>query len=100
MSLFSIFIHVKFDSVCGLIAQVEIMQRKVFQGVPYWVDAAQKIYAYDPKETTGTLWLGTVKDEKVTLREGWQEIYQPKLDEFRGSNTTRPRVAPAAKAKT
>jgi len=73
------------------------MQRKVFQGVPYWVDSSQKIYAYDPKETTGTLWLGTVKDEKVTLRPDWQGIYQPALEQYRGANGTRPRGAAPTK---
>jgi hypothetical protein len=73
------------------------MQRKVFQGVPYWVDSSQKIYAYDPKETTGTLWLGTVKDEKVTLRDDWQSVYQPALVQYRAVNGTRPRVAAPAK---
>ena len=81
----------------GVYSHARIMQRKVFQGVPYWLDSSQKIYAYDPKETTGTLWLGTVKDEKVTLRPDWQAIYQPALEQYRGANGTRPRVAAAAK---
>ena len=73
------------------------MQRKVFQGVPYWIDSAQKVYAYDPKETTGTLWLGTVKDEKVTLRNDWQAVYQPALEQYRSANTQRARVVTPAK---
>jgi hypothetical protein len=69
------------------------MQRKVLQGVPYWVDAQNKIYAYTQNDTT-YLCLGTYspETEKVTLLPNWKELYTQKLMEYRTSAQARARL--------
>lgn len=72
------------------------MQKKIIQGIPFWVDG-QRVYAFENKETQGTLLLGTYnpQTEQVQLREDWKEVYQAKLAEYRSKLQSRPRVPPA-----
>ncbi len=70
------------------------MQKKILQGIPFWVDAQNRIYLFENKETPGTIVLGTYnpQTEKIQLREDWKDVYQPKLDEYRASLQSRARV--------
>ena len=73
------------------------MNRKVIQGIPYWVDTQNRIYAYDPADTTNFLWLGScsVTFETVELRADLESAYSEKLAKFRSSHQPRDRKPPA-----
>ena len=60
-------------------------ERKVIQGVPFWVDNQKRIYAYEGKEATNLLWLGMYNDQtdKVELRPDWEQAYKEKLETYR-----------------
>ena len=70
------------------------MQRKVLQGIPFWLDGQNRIYAYDPQDQTNPLWLGVYdpQTEKVTLREDWRQAYQAKIEAYRTSAQSRSRI--------
>ena len=74
------------------------MLRKVIQGIPFWLDTQNRIYAYDPADQTNPLWLGTYnpQTEKVELREDWRQAYATKIESYRQGAQTRSRVPPAA----
>jgi hypothetical protein len=71
------------------------MQKKeIIQGIPFWVDAQNRVFAFENKETQGTLHLGTYNPQTKTLqlREDWKEVYEPRLQEYRRSLLARARV--------
>ena len=70
------------------------MQRKILQGVPYWVDSANKVYIWQSQEKpTNPQQIGTYdpKTEVVTLLEGWKQTYAPIVQSYRESQSSRPR---------
>ena len=74
------------------------MQRKVIQGIPVWLDTQNRVYAYDPVDTTNPLWLGTYspQTETMTLRDDWKLVYQEKLEAYRKKSAPRNRLPAAA----
>lgn len=70
------------------------MQRKIIQGVPYWVDGANKMYIWQSQEKPQTpIWIGTYNPQTETglLREEWKELFQPILQSYREVQSSRPR---------
>lgn len=75
---------------------------KVIQGIPFVVDAAtKKIFSYD-KGAQGSICLGTYdpEKEKFALVEGWKELYQPLLEEYRQSVKIRSRLPASSESKS
>jgi hypothetical protein len=74
------------------------MKKELIQGIPFWLDAQQRVFAFEGKEVPANpLWLGTYnpQSQKLELRADWQTAYQEKLAEYRRSCVPRARV-PAA----
>ena len=74
------------------------MQKKeILQGIPFWVDGQNRVFAFENKETPGTLHLGTYNPQtkQLQLREDWKEVYEPRLQEYRRSLLARARVPPS-----
>ena len=69
------------------------MQVKIIKGMPFLVDAAKKIYAYE-KNPTSPLCIGTYNadTESYTLVENWKELYQSRLEAYRASEKPRSRI--------
>ena len=71
------------------------MQYKNIQGVPYWVDSANKAYIFEKKDEKpqAPIQIGTYdpKTETITLRENWKEVYAQTLQNYRESQASRPR---------
>jgi hypothetical protein len=75
------------------------MKKEIIQGIPFWVDAQNRIFAFEGKEVpTNPLWLGTYNSTAKTLdlRPDWQTAYDEKLNEYRRSTAPRPRVPQAS----
>ena len=71
------------------------MKKEVIQGIPFWLDTQNRIYAFEGKEVPSSpLWLGTYNPstQKVDLRADWQAAYAERLEEYRRKTTPRPRV--------
>ena len=68
------------------------MQRKLIQGIPFWVEGT-KVHAYDPNDKITPLFLGTYNAEKdeLLLRPDWRKVYAPILAAFRQSQAPRAR---------
>jgi hypothetical protein len=74
------------------------MQKKeIIQGIPFWVDAQNRVFAFENKETQGTLHLGSYNPQTKTLqlREDWKEVYEARLQEYRRGLQARARVPPS-----
>lgn len=74
------------------------MKREIIQGIPFWLDAQGRVYAFESKEVpTQPLWLGTYNSttQKLELRSDWEAAYQEKLEAYRRSVSARARVPSA-----
>lgn len=74
------------------------MKKELIQGIPFWVDAQNRIFAFEGKEAPANpLWLGSYNTEtkKIDLRGDWQAAYEEKLTEYRRAVAPRPRVPQA-----
>ena len=74
------------------------MKKELIQGIPFWVDAQNRIFAFEGKEVpTNPLWLGSynTQTKKIDLRADWQAAYEEKLSEYRRSTAPRARVPQA-----
>ena len=66
------------------------MQREVLDGVPFWCDKENKVYAYDTVHPP--LYLGTkTAAGGVTLIPGWREAYSQRLSTWRAELKPRGR---------
>ncbi len=76
---------------------------KTIQGIPFLLDSnTNTLYAYEKVPTQPLLALGTYDPAKDTflLREGWKELYEPRVAAYRASLQPRsrlPTAQPAAK---
>lgn len=71
------------------------MQKKVIQGVPFWVDAQNRIYVFETKEVPANpIWLGTynTQSDTVELAANWRELYAMNLEDYRKKAAPRARV--------
>ena len=71
------------------------MQKKLIQGIPFWVDGQNRVYAFETKEVpSNPLWLGTYnpQTEKLDLLPNWREAYAATLDDYRKKAAPRARV--------
>jgi hypothetical protein len=77
------------------------MQRKLIQGIPFWLDAQNRVYAYDPTTTENPIWLGTYspQTEKIEFRDDWRDAYSSALVAYRQQNQARSRLPAATPAK-
>jgi len=77
--------------------KVGMHKKEIIQGIPFWVDTQNRFFAFENKETPGTLHLGTYNPQTkaLQLREDWKEVYEPKLQEYRRSLQARARVPPS-----
>lgn len=84
----------KFDIPLLPLIQVEMQKKELIQGIPFWVDAQNRVYAFENKETPGTLHIGTYTPQTKTLqlRDDWKEVYEPRLQEYRRNLQARARV--------
>lgn len=75
------------------------MQRKLIQGIPFWLDAQNRVYAYDPTTSENPIWLGTYSPQKemIEFRDDWREAYAPALAAYRQQNQARSRLPAEAK---
>jgi hypothetical protein len=74
------------------------MQKEIVQGVPFWKDKSNNLYTFETDKKTA-IQIGTFNSatETYTLKEGWQQIYQSKLDEHRKNLIKRDRKENKAK---
>lgn len=73
---------------------------KTLQGIPFLCDSATKtLYAYEKTPTQPLLVLGTYdpQTETYTLASNWKELYAPRLEAHRLSESPRSRLPQAAK---
>lgn len=71
------------------------MKKEIIQGIPFWVDGQNRIFAFEGKEIPqNPLWLGTYNptEKKIDLRADWRTAYSEKLEEYRRSSAPRARV--------
>jgi hypothetical protein len=71
------------------------MQKKIIQGIPFWVDAQNRVFAFETKELpSNPLWLGTYnpQTEKVELLSNWREAYAQTLEDYHKKAAPRARV--------
>jgi hypothetical protein len=87
----------KFDIPLPPFVQVEMQKKELIQGIPFWVDGQSRVYAFENKETPGTLHIGTYNAQAKTLqlRDDWKEVYEPRLQEYRRGLQARARVPPS-----
>lgn len=74
------------------------MQKKIIQGIPFWVDAQNRIYLFETKEApTNPICLGTYspQTETIALKDNWRELYQANIEEYRRKSAPRARVPPS-----
>lgn len=74
------------------------MKKEVIQGIPFWLDAQNRIFAFEGKEVPATpLWLGSYNPttQKIELRTDWEAAYKDKLEAFRKNSVARARVPSA-----
>lgn len=66
------------------------MQREVLDGVPFWCDKENRVYAYDTVQPP--LHLGTkTATGGVVLISGWREAYSQRLATWRAELKSRSR---------
>ena len=71
------------------------LQRVLVQGVPVWKNSTGELFAWEPAAATASLLkLGT---EAEGFIDGWKDLYEPRLQEYRASLAARPRSTTAAK---
>jgi hypothetical protein len=71
------------------------MQKKVVQGIPFWIDAQNRAFVFETKELpSNPLWLGTYnpQTEKVELLRNWREAYAQTLEDYHKKAAARARV--------
>lgn len=71
------------------------MQKKILQGIPFWVDAQNRIYVFETKEApVNPICLGTYnpQTDMIALKENWRELYAGNLEEYRKKCGPRARV--------
>ena len=68
------------------------MQKEIVQGVPYWKDKSNNLYSFEI-DKKNLIQLGSFDQESQTIRlkEGWKDIYQTKLEEYRNTLKNRER---------
>jgi len=68
------------------------MQKIIVQGVPFLVDKSNNLFTFKI-DKKNLIQLGTYNPEKetYTLKENWEQIYQPELDEYRKNLKNRER---------
>lgn len=74
------------------------MKKEIIQGIPFWLDSQNRVFAFEGKETPANpLWLGTYNSvhKKLDLRPDWRVAYEEKLAEYRQSAVARPRIPEA-----
>lgn len=78
------------------------MLTKILKGIPFLLDpTTKKIYAYEKQPPTDPLCLGFYNPEKeiYELLPNWEQLYEPKLKEYRASIKPFSRLPQAAVAK-
>lgn len=69
------------------------MKKDIIQGIPFWIDAQGRVYAFEGKEVPAQpLWLGTYTGGKLDLRADWEQAYKEKLETYRRNSAPRARV--------
>ncbi len=74
------------------------MKKEVIQGIPFWLDSQNRIYAFEGKEIPAQpLWLGSYSPttQKIELRPDWEAAYKDKLESYRKNSGARARVPSA-----
>jgi len=68
------------------------MQKIIVHGVPFLVDKSNNLFTFKI-DKKNLIQLGTYNPEKetYTLKENWEQIYQPELDEYRKNLKNRER---------
>ena len=68
------------------------MQKIIVHGVPFLVDKSNNLFTFKV-DKKNLIQLGTYNPEKetYTLKENWEQIYQPELDEYRKNLKNRER---------
>lgn len=78
--------------------------RIIVNGIPYYIDTANNLYAYGLDTTGPRIQIGTYStppDPTVTLTEGWSELIAPRLPAYRAAAASaRLRIDPAATKQT
>jgi hypothetical protein len=71
------------------------MKKEVLQGIPFWLDLQNRVYAFEGKEVPAQpLWLGTYSQatQKIEFRPDWETAYKEKLETYRKNSVARARV--------
>lgn len=74
------------------------MKKEVIQGIPFWLDSQNRIYAFETKDIPAQpLWLGSYNpaSQKIELRTDWEAAYKDKLEAYRKNSLARARVPSA-----
>jgi hypothetical protein len=66
------------------------MQKEILEGVPYWKDKSDILYNFE-LDKKNLIAIGSYKDNKVVLKDNWEEIYSSKLVSFRENLQNRER---------
>lgn len=72
-----------------------MFSKKLIQGIPFWLDTTNRVYAFETKDTpSNTIWLGTYnpETEKIDFQPAWREAYAANLEEYRTKAISRARV--------
>jgi hypothetical protein len=70
------------------------MQRKIIQGVPFWIDGANRAFYWESSEKpTSPIQIGNynVQKESVELFEDWRVKLEDKKKGYIESQSSRPR---------
>ncbi len=70
------------------------MQRKIIQGVPFWIDGASKAYYWESSEKpSNPIHIGTYNAQKdiVETLEDWKSKLEDKRKSYNESQSSRPR---------
>jgi len=77
--------------------------RVIVDGIPYYVDTANNLFAYGIDSTGPRLQIGTYDSatQRVTLAKNWRELLDARLPAYRASAAgARLRIDPAATKQT
>jgi hypothetical protein len=68
------------------------MQKIIVHGVPFLVDKSNNLFTFKV-DKKNLIQLGTYNPEKetYTLKENWEQLYQPELDDYRKNLKNRER---------
>ena len=72
------------------------MQRQIINGVPYYIDSANKIYTYTDEPSV----IGEFTDGLLTINQAAYESLNAKLTEWRNSQFARTRKPAVANTNT